>query len=266
MTRAPVAGVLALFAVVRAARGAAARAAAVALALAGCASGVTLDAVRAKDLECVDARGADLAAKNPHSWIVVEHGEVTAISPAADDAVRAAQAQRAAAPRPASGAPHRFVFRPRDRGDRLYRLAFLPEGGIVAGRQFLEALGFRVTSVGTGGPGRTLVLDHHGSRRTMDLAERPRVRIDLTPLGGGPVTSVDVPLDPDFDGPVLLSDALARGLDLDRAEIPGAAEVQVALGRPFNARRAFASAKCPDLSASAAVEILTPAAPPPSRR
>ena len=227
---------------------------AAAVAAPGCASVGNLDAARVKDLECVDAQNAAFAEKNARSWIVVEGGEVAAISPAADDAVRAAAANRASS----APTPHRFVYRPADRGARLYRLAFLPEGGLVAGRQFLAGLGYRVASVGVAGPGRTLVLDRRGGRRSIDLAKRPLVRIDLTPLGGGPVTTIDVPLDPDFDGPLLLGADAAPSLDLDRAEIPGQAEVQVALGRPFNARRAFAAAKCPELDASGPVEVLVP--------
>ena len=120
---------------------------AAAVAAPGCASVGNLDAARVKDLECVDAQNAAFAEKNARSWIVVEGGEVAAISPAADDAVRAAAANRASS----APTPHRFVYRPADRGARLSRLAFLPEGGLVAGRQFLAGLGYRVASVGVAG-------------------------------------------------------------------------------------------------------------------
>ncbi|MCE9638010.1 MAG: hypothetical protein K8T90_20100 [Planctomycetes bacterium] len=200
---------------------------------------------------------ANVAARSPRTWLAVQGGYAIATGPTADDAVRAANR---AAPLPF----HRFVFRKDDAGDRLHRLAFLPAGGLVAGRKALADLGLRVVGGSATGSGRPIVLERHGSRRTLDLAKTPRLRFDITPLGGTTAVALalDVTIDPDFDGPLLLPADIAKDLDLALAEIPGHAEIQVALGRPFEGRRAWVAVKCNALDASGAVETIVPDAPP----
>lgn len=229
-----------------------------ALAGAACATAgadAVVDAERRRDQEFVDARGAAHLAPTAATWIAVQGGEAAATGPDADEAARAAAARD---PR----ALHRFVFRTGDAGDRLHRLAFLPTGERVAGRKFLQDLGWRVVSVAPGGGARPVVLERHGARRTLDLSRTPTLAIEVAPLAGGASAAIDVTLDPDFDGPLLLPEDVRAGLDLARAEIPGRVEVQVALGRPFEARRAWASARCAALDASAPVEVLVPARGP----
>jgi hypothetical protein len=233
-----------------------------AAALCGCASGGgDVDGQRRKDEEFLATKAGDLFEKKPRSWAVVQGGEAVASGPTADDAVRLAAGRPATSGGASSPVVHRFVFRKDDPGARLHRLAYMPDGGLVAGRQFLSDLGFRVVSSGSSGRGRPLVLEHRGARRTIDLAERPRLRIEVGPLAGATDTAaapLDVPLDPDFDGPLLLPDAATPDLALDLAEIPGRAEVQVALGRPFAARRAWVAVTCPDLGVGGVVEVLVP--------
>ena len=209
------------------------------------------DEQRRQDAEWVATKGAELTAKTPRTWFAVQGANVVATGPTADDAIRAA-ARAGAAPF------HRFVFRKDDAGDRLHRLAFLPGGGLVAGRKALADLGLRVVGSGSAGSGRPIVLERHGSRRTLDLAKTPRLRFDIAPLGGTTAVSLDVTVDPDFDGPLLLPADAVKDLDLALAEIPGRAEVQVALGRPFEGRRAWVTVKCEALDASGAVETIVP--------
>jgi hypothetical protein len=244
-----------------AARRGTAAALALALALPACASAPTdVEAQRKRDREFLATKAGDLFADAPRSYAIVQTGDAAGSGPTADDAARLAASK---AP---PGTLHRFIFRKDDAGDRLHRMTFLPEGGLVAGRAFLARLGYRVVSVGSSGPGRPLVLERRGSRRTIDLAAHPRLSLELGPLAGTPVVPLDVPLDPDFDGPLLLPAALTAGLDLELAEIPGRAEVQVALGRPFEARRAWVVARSTDLGVTEAVEVLVPAPGPGARK
>lgn len=220
-------------------------------------AGDLVDADRTRNRACADERTAAALVRSPRGWMVVQGGDVAAVAPSADDAVRGAALR-------APHVRHRFVYRAEDPGDRLHRMAYMPEGGMVAGRRLLADLGLRVVGAGAPGGGRTVVLERRGTRRTIDLAARPRLRLDLQPLAGGPTTTIDVPFDPDFDGPLLLPEDLTHGLDLVRAEIPGTCQVQVALGRPFTARRAWCAARCADLDATGPVEVLV-RMPPPAR-
>jgi hypothetical protein len=236
--------------------------AAFAAALAACASkhADPVEAQRTKDEEFLAANAESLFHQNPQGWIAVQGGDAAGAGPSADDAAHSAEA--VAAP----GTLHRFVFRKDDAGERLYRLAFVPEGGLVAGRGFLASLGFKVVSAGKTGPARQLVLDRYGAPWKFDLAAAPRLRVELGRLGSAPEMPFDVSLDPDFDGGLLLPDAAAAALDLPRAEIPGRAEVQVALSRPFEARRSWVSAFLPDLGVSGVVEVLVEAPGPGTKR
>lgn len=228
----------------------------VALLLAACSSTTApVDLARAKDRDCVGAAGAAEVARSGSAWIVVQGGEVAGVAKTLDAALAAA------ASKPSRDAPHRFVYRGDDAGERLYRLTFVPPSGVVAGRRFLADLGWTFVSGGPRGSGKPLVLERKGRRRSFDLVSKPAVRVELRPAGGGSALALDVPIDPEFDGPLLLPAATAEPLALARAEIPGAAEVQVALGRPLGATRAWARASCADLDAQGTVEVLR-ASPP----
>jgi hypothetical protein len=153
--------------------------------------------------------------------------------------------------------PHRFVFRPEDRGARPMRLAYVAEGGIVVGRRFLAELS--VESVGP--PGRPPLLKRKGATRGVDLTRSPRLELELASLDGTAKEKVSAVYDPDFDGGLLLTRALAASLALERYEIPGGADVQVALGRPFRAHRATLVVNCPALQVSGFVEAVYETAP-----
>jgi hypothetical protein len=227
---------------------------AVALASSACttvASGAQ-DEARRRDEEVVVASAAEIDKRGTLPWIVIQDGVLAAFGASPAEAIRAApQGARAA---------HRFVFRADDRGDRFHRLAFLPQSGVVAGRRLFDDLGFRIVSVGTG-PERRVVVERRGERRTLDLATSPALGLTLTPIDGGATVAVDVPFDPDFDGPLVVPAETARPLATERAEIPGRADVHVALGRPFSGRRAWVSARCDALDASGLVEVVVPDLP-----
>jgi hypothetical protein len=215
-----------------------------------------LEAQRKLDEEFLATNAEDLFVAHPSGFAAVQGGESAGSAPTADEAAELAESKAA------GRTLHRFVFRKDDAGERLHRMAFLPAGGLVAGRAFLAQLGFRVVSAGGTGAARTLVVERMGLLTTIDLAAHPRLRLELGPVAGPHDLVLDVPLDPDFDGPLLLPMELAKDLRLELAEIPGKAEVQVALGRPFAARRSWATANCPGLYATQLVEVLVEAPGP----
>jgi hypothetical protein len=208
----------------------------------------------------------EIEQKHAGRFVVVEGGTVVALGTSAAAAAAAADLgilMLPAKPLPAGTKPpdakprppaeHRFVFRPEDAGDRLYRAAFVPSGGLVAGRRLLEDLGFRV--VKTDGEGR-VTLERGGKRTVFDPRKTPRVALALTSLNGRSARTLEVPLDADFDGGLFLPPALAIALDAPLAEIPGTCEVQFAVGRPTAVLRGWARARSPDLDAEGTVEIL----------
>lgn len=210
-----------------------------------------LDAARTKDEETVAANSATLDGP-PYAgrWVVVQRGEIAAAAALPDDAVRAVEAS-------AGDVVHRFVFRPADRGTRSMRLAYVAEGGIVVGRRFLADLG--VESVGPAG--RPPLLKRKGGSRGVDLGRTPRIEIDASSLDGSRHLAISAAYDPDFDGGLLLTRDAAESLSLALFEIPGGADVQVALGRPFRAHRATLLAKCPALQVEGYVEAVYETAP-----
>jgi hypothetical protein len=217
-----------------------------ALTLAACAATVrnrAVDEARARDEEALASHADELDAPDlAKQYVVVQDGDVAASASLADDAVRAAAEK-------SPSTPHRFVFRPTDRGTPLYRMAYLAEGGVVVGRRFLADVGYEPA-------GRPTAVRAHGSRSVVDLGKTPRLAVEIATLDGAVRRIVDAVYDPDFDGGLLVPVAVAAELSLERFEIPGDAEIQVALGRPFRARRASALAKVPALAASGMVEVV----------
>jgi hypothetical protein len=63
-------------------------------------------------------------------------------------------------------------------------------------------------------------------------------------------------VDPDFDGGLLVPREVAAEFGLERFEVPGLADVQVAMGRPFRAHRATVLARIAELAASGPAEAL----------
>lgn len=218
-------------------------------ALAACSSSARLLAIedaRAKDEEAVAAREAEIdGSKYADQYLVVQDGDVAATARTADEAVRAAAAKSA---EPA----HRYVFRPADRATPLYRMAYLAEGGVVVGRRFLADVGLEVK----GAAGAAPVVRHAKSRSIVDLRPTQRLAVEVATLDGAVRRTIEATYDPDFDGGLLVPVEVAGELALERFELPGDAEVQVALGRPFRARRATALATVASLSASGAVEVV----------
>ena len=215
--------------------------------LAACSSGPKPDPVgdaRRLDEDAVAARDAD----DPHDagkWIVVQHGEAVAVASLPDDAVRAAELT-------SPDALHRFVYRPADRGQRLYRMAYVPDGGVAAGRRFLADLGLETT----GPAGRATGLRRRGGAAGIDLTQTPRFAIEVASLDGSAHVTLAAAYDPDFDGGLLVPRAAASALHLERFEIPGGADVQVALGRPFSAARATAIVTVVALQTSGPAEVV----------
>jgi hypothetical protein len=225
------------------------RAALLAVVLGACGTtavtGVVEDA-RARDEAVVAARADEFDAPPlAERYIVVQDGDVAATARFADDAIGAAWAK-------SPTTPHRFVFRPADRGTPLYRMAYVADGGVVAGRRFLEALGLEAV----GAPGQPPVVRAKGARTGVGLGTPPRLAVEIATLDGAARRTIDAVYDPDFDGGLLVPVAVAAELALERYEVPGDAEVQVALGRPFLAHRATALAECATLSASGTVEVV----------
>jgi hypothetical protein len=210
-----------------------------------------LEDARTKDDEAVAANAATLdGAPYAGRWVVVQRGEIVGAAALPDDAVRATESA-------SGGVVHRFVFRPADRGTHPMRLAYVSEGGIVAGRGFLADLG--IESGGT--PGRPPLLKRKGAARGVDLGRTPRLEIEVSSLDGSEHRTISATFDPDFDGGLLLPRDVAASLNLELYEIPGGADVQVALGRPFRAHRATLVAKVAALQASGLVEAVYETAP-----
>ena len=182
-------------------------------------------------------------------WVVVQDGAIAAAGVTPEDAVRAVPEDRAAA-------AHRFVFRPQDRGPREYRMVYLAEGGVVAGRRFLADLGLE-----TVGLGRDTSLRRAGANRTAPLADGRRFAFEIAAPGASAGRTLTAVLDPDFDGPLVVPRSVARELGLDRFEVPGIADVQVALARPFRAHRSNARVRIAALDAGGLVEVLFETAP-----
>jgi hypothetical protein len=220
--------------------------------LAACSTGPKPDAVvdaRRRDEDAVAARDPD-DPRDAGKWIVVQHGEAVAAASLPDDAVRAAEQS-------SPDALHRFVYRPSDRGQRLYRMAYVPDGGVAAGRKFLADLGLEATS----SAGRAAGLRRHGGGAGIDLTQTPRFAIEVASLDGSARVQLAAAYDPDFDGGLLVTRAAAAALHLERFELPGGADVQVALGRPFTAARATAIVTVSALQTSGPAEVVfeTPA-------
>ena len=196
---------------------------------------VVAAARRADDAALAAAPWPDDAA-----WIVVAQGVVRG----APDLASALATE--------PSAPHRHVFRPGEQGDLRMTMPFHPGRGVVAGRAAAAALGvtFRRNA-----RGETLVL--RGSRRVV-AAEDATISMRLAPLGATTTYTVPVVVDPDFDGPLLVAPAVADTLDLRRFEIPGTADVHVALGRPFLGARARLRAAIPELGVDGDVEAVVP--------
>ncbi len=219
---------------------------------AGCASGdATRDAARRRGLEFVEAEGRRLDKEHADRYVVVQEGRLAASASAPDDALRAAE-------RTETTPLHRFVFRPADRGDRVYRMAYMPTGGVVVGRRFFDALRARATWTA----GRPLVIEHLGVRREVDLERTPRLEIEVTTLDQEHRRTLSAVVDLAFDGALLVPEELAVQLEAHLFEVPGRTEVQVALGRPFAARRALVFARVPRLGLGADVEIVFETRPP----
>ena len=147
---------------------------------------------------------------------------------------------------------HRYVFRPGEQGDVRLVLAFHPGRGVIAGRRAAEALGvtFRRSAHG----GTEVVRDV----RRLTAAEDATITLHVAPVGGGKAFTVPAVVDPDFDGGLLVAPAVAAALDLGRFEIPGTADVQVALGRPFLGVRTRLHAAIPELGVEADLEAVVP--------
>lgn len=220
-------------------------------AAAGCASEPPADAARRRNREFVEREGDAAAAKFPGRFLVVQGGALVAQASLPDDAIRVAD-------RRDPDAPHRFVYRPEDRGERLYRMAILPSGGRVAGRGLFTELGLDVAAP-PGGTG--IVLLREGRPFRLAAAESGTLRIEVASLDRRTSEVVTVAVDPDFDGGLLLDAATGARLRLERQEVPGAAEVQVALGRPFAARRARVLVRIPEADVRGVVEALVEAPP-----
>ena len=219
-----------------------------------CASGPatdTIDAQRKLNEEALASNAAAIdATEHARRWVVVQKGIVVASASLPDDAVRAAQAKDA----PAS---HRFVFRPGDRGTPLYRLAYLAEGGVVVGRRFLADLSLEAA----GAAGRPPVVRRKTGGTGVDLAQTRRLVIEIASLDASVRRTISAAYDPDFDGGLLVTREVAAALHLERFEIPGGAQVQVALGRPFRAHRATVIAKIQALETSGPAEVVYETAP-----
>jgi len=219
-----------------------------ALALAACSSAPrpkTVEAARKLDADAVAAASAQIDETPPQRFVVVQWGKIVASASLPDDAVRAAE-------RDEKDALHRFVFRRADRGPKLYRMAYVAEGGVVAGRRFLSDLGLEVSVT----PGKPPMLRKKGAAQWTDLAGSPRFDVAVATLDGAVRETFSAAFDPDFDGGLLLPADAAVRLALERYEIPGDAEVQVALGRPFAARRATVLVRVDLLHAAGPVEAV----------
>jgi hypothetical protein len=229
------------------------RAALAAALLTACASALKVDAAadaRRADEDAVAMHAADLdGTAYAGKWVVVQDGDIAASSATPAEALRGA-------PSPPHAPAHRFLFRPQDRGPRDFRMAYVAEGGVVAGRRFLADLG-----VETVGAGSETSLRQRGGTRAALLDDGRRFTFDVAPPDGSAHRTVSAVLDPDFDGTLLLPRAVALEMGLELFEVPGTADVQVALGRPFRAHRAVVAVRLPALDASGLAEALFETAP-----
>jgi hypothetical protein len=216
---------------------------------AGCASAKRLSVADARraDEEAVAANAAVIdSPEHAKHWIAVQNGAIAGTSALPVDAVGQA----------ASKDPdvlHRFVFRPGERGPKSARLAYIAEGGVVAGPALLASLGLTAKA---SAPGRPRVIRARVGGGSLDLATTPRLVLELRTLDSSATTTVSAAYDPDFDGPLLVTDAVAEALRLERFEIPGGCDVQVAVSRPFLAHRATVIAHLEALNATAPAEVV----------
>lgn len=221
--------------------------------LAACTSTLKGDATgdaRRADEDAVAIGAGDIdGPKYAGRWIVVQDGEIAASAATPADAVHAAPASTAA---PA----HRFVFRPQDRGPREYRMAYLAEGGVIAGRRFLADLGLE-----TVGLGAEMSLRSVGTNRTAPLDDGRRLTLYVAAPDGSAHGTVTAVYDADFDGSLVLPRTVALELGLQRFEVPGTADVQVALARPFRAHRAVVDVRIASLDVHGFSEALFETAP-----
>lgn len=201
---------------------------------------------RERDEKAAAGLSAALDAGDPDRWVVIQQGRIVAQGPeigkTLDEAVR-------------SGfTTHRFVFRPRARGAHFHRIAYLPEGGVVAGRAFVEALG-----LGSDGPQeRPRAWLAGGKRLDLGAEAAAQFEVEVADPEGRRWERVRAVYDPAFDGSLLLDRATAERLRLDMFEIPGGAEVEVAFGRPLRANRSSVRLKIEALGIDAAGEVLHP--------
>jgi hypothetical protein len=149
-------------------------------------------------------------------------------------------------------ARHRYLFRPGEQGDTRLAIAYHPGRGVIAGRGAAEALGvtFRRSA-----RGETLVIR---DVRRVEADRDATITLALAPVAGGKGYTVPVVIDPDFDGTLLLAPSVAATLGLHLYEIPGTADVHVALGRPFLGVRTRVHAAIPDLGVEADLEAVVP--------
>lgn len=210
-----------------------------ALALLAPACASTADRVdRARSAD--DAALAATAWPEDAAWIVAAAGTVTG----------APDLAAALATRP--DAAHRYVFRPGEQGDIRLTLAFHPGRGVVAGRAAARALGVTFRRRARGGT--QVVRDV----RRVDADDDATIPLIVSPPGGGTSYSVPAVIDPDFDGALLVAPAVAERLGLRRFEIPGTADVHVALGRPFLGARTRLRAAIRELGVEAELEAVVP--------
>jgi len=192
------------------------------------------------------ARAADQAALEAGAgsqnsiWVVVAHGEVWGAETEEEALLIHATA------------PHRFVFQRGNAGDTRPRMAYLPTAALIAGQEFAAALGLKLRRNASG---RAIL-----TRDTRRIAAEPggTIIVHVEAPDGGDATAAAILLDPGFQGPLLVSPSVAERMGLRRFEIPGTARVDVALGRPFSARRARLRVTIERLGVNAAVETLFP--------
>ena len=149
-------------------------------------------------------------------------------------------------------APHRYVFQPAEAGDTRPRMAYLPASALIAGREFATKLGLTLRRDARG----SAILTRGEKRVAAEAGGSLLLRISAP--DGSAATTAAVLLDPDFRGPLLISPPVAETLGLRRFEVPGRAHVDVALGRPFSARRARVLITIEELGVSGLVEALCP--------
>ena len=200
---------------------------------------------RARNEAALHESAAEIARGDAGRYVVVQHGRLDGQGPAIEAAL-------AAAARTADDPTHRFVFRPADAGPRFHMMRFLPAGGRGAGPALFEALGVRVERAANG----TVTLT--GPAQTVRFAERnsPSFEMVVSAPAGGARETLHVAYAGHFDGMLLLDRESAADLGLALFEVPGKSEVEVALGRPFEARRSAVLVRIPRLGVSGRVEVV----------